>query len=277
MPADIAPPGAFFLPATHGARFCLQHSVAPDRPARGTILYIHPFGEELNCSRRIVARQCRALAAGGWQVLQIDLGGCGDSSGDLVEATIEGWRQDLRDALAWLGQRDGAQPVTLWGLRLGALLALDLAASEPRINQLILWQPVIDGAKFMGQFLRMGLAADFDQVEPRSDLASLRQHLAQRSALEIAGYNLGARLAREIEALCVPTTVTVPVAWLQLGSSATLVPASAKVIEQWRAAGASVLAECVPAPPFWSAPGYDQADTLLTATTGAVDRMASWT
>ena len=37
-----------------GQRFCLFHE-AHDQPSRGLILYVHPFAEEMNKSRRMAA------------------------------------------------------------------------------------------------------------------------------------------------------------------------------------------------------------------------------
>ena len=74
-------PQAFFLPADGGQqRFCLFHPPQGTQH-RGRVLYLHPFAEELNSTRRIVAQQARALAQAGYGVLQIDLlGQCGYGS-----------------------------------------------------------------------------------------------------------------------------------------------------------------------------------------------------
>ena len=80
-----APPAeAFFLDMEPGQRFCLFHP--PAGTCRGAALYVPPFGEEMNKSRRMAALQARALAAAGFGVLQLDLYGCGDSSGEFAEA-----------------------------------------------------------------------------------------------------------------------------------------------------------------------------------------------
>src|SRR5437763_12894742 len=112
----------FFLRTGTGQRFCLFHS--PAAACRGAVLYVHPFAEEMNRSRRMAALQARALSALGYGVLQIDLYGCGDSSGDFGDARWGLRKQDLAAGAAWLHQRL-YQPITLWGLRLGALLAID--------------------------------------------------------------------------------------------------------------------------------------------------------
>ena len=80
-----APFEAFFLAADNGRagqRLCIHHPPRRGEPARGAVLHLHAFAEEMNKSRRMVALQARALAEAGFAVLQIDLHGCGDSGGD---------------------------------------------------------------------------------------------------------------------------------------------------------------------------------------------------
>src|SRR5690242_11050763 len=113
---------AFFLPAAAGQRFCLYHRAAAGIPERGAVVFVHPFAEEMNKCRRMAALQSRALAAAGYTVLQMDLLGCGDSSGDFADATWEAWVDDVGLACTWLWQRSAA-PLWLWGLRGGCLLA----------------------------------------------------------------------------------------------------------------------------------------------------------
>ena len=120
----------FFLPVGDGQRFCIYH---PPQTSveRGAVLYLHPFAEEMNKSRRMASLQSRALAEAGYGVLQIDLLGCGDSSGDFSDATWEAWRGDVVHAVAWLRQRTSA-PLTLWGLRVGCLLAVECCGRPSR-------------------------------------------------------------------------------------------------------------------------------------------------
>ena len=113
----------FFLRSQPGDRFCLLHAPAQQQqPHKGGIVYVHPFAEEMNKSRRMAALQSRRLAALGYAVLQIDLFGCGDSSGDIADADLDVWLRDLDAAAEWLAGQ-GHRPLYLWGLRLGALLA----------------------------------------------------------------------------------------------------------------------------------------------------------
>src|SRR5512133_1710196 len=103
---------AFYLPFAAGRRFCLLHAPDAAAPRRGAVVYVHPFAEEMNKSRRAVALQARALAQAGYAVLQIDLHGCGESSGDFGDATWASWIDDVVAACAWLESAGHAPPET---------------------------------------------------------------------------------------------------------------------------------------------------------------------
>ena len=154
------PAEPFFLKTDYGERFCLFYPPRSSDERSGAFIYIHPFGDEMNKSRRMAAMQARAFAAMGFSVLQIDLFGCGDSSGEFRDARWDIWKHDLSVAKRWIENR-ASSPASLWGLRLGALLALDFAKSSgDSFDQIILWQPVINGELFLNQFLRLQMAKE---------------------------------------------------------------------------------------------------------------------
>ncbi|MFL6657066.1 MAG: hydrolase 2, exosortase A system-associated, partial [Massilia sp.] len=214
-----APAQAFFLATPLGERYCLYH--APQGQCRGALVYLHPFAEEMNKSRRMAATQSRALAALGYGVLQIDLQGCGDSEGDFGDARWEHWLADIDAARNWLHTRLNVA-VGLWGLRLGALLALDYARKTP-VSQLLLWQPVLQGSAYLTQFLRLRVAGDMLDPEAGAggSTKQLRAQLANGEALEIGGYMLAPQMAASIDALDAaalgPNCVT---HWMEMVSAA---------------------------------------------------------
>ena len=260
MPAE-----AFFLATPLGARYCLFH--APQGNCRGALVYVHPFAEEMNKSRRMAATQARALAAIGYGVLQIDLAGCGDSEGDFLDARWEHWKADIGAASAWLEQRV-KQPVGLWGLRLGALLALDYARGAP-VAQLLLWQPVLQGAAFLTQFLRLRVAAGmFDALEA-AGTKELRAQLQAGEALEIAGYLLAPELAAAIDALDVAQLApSCRTHWIETVASdeRPLPPAATRVAAAWPQELHKVIC-----PPFWSTQEIAEAPDLIAATCALLD------
>ncbi|MBY0240367.1 MAG: hydrolase 2, exosortase A system-associated [Burkholderiaceae bacterium] len=264
----LPPPLPLFLPvAGQGARFCLYH--APAGKGTAALVYVHPFAEEMNRSRRMAALAARALAARGVAVLQIDLLGCGDSSGDFGDASWDAWRTDVRHAVAWLRERSGHVP-GLWGLRMGALLALD-CARELACPHLLLWQPVHSGATGLTQFLRLQLAADMldQQSAARSTTAALRAALRAGTPQEIAGYTLAPAMADALDALDSKTLAPpCPTHWFELAPEAgrPLPPAGAAVLQAWQAQGAVVQAQVVAGPQFWATPEVATSAALLAAT-----------
>lgn len=268
-----APPAdAFFLPAEGGDRFCLFHPPAPSVAPKEAFIYVHPFCEEMNCSRRMAALQSRAMAEQGYGVLQIDLYGCGDSSGDFADARWQIWKSDLALARQWLEARLSV-PAGLWGLRLGALLALDYAvdATHP-VSRLLLWHPVINGEAYMSQFWRLKLAARMlDCDASPSETNSIKDTLSEGRPIEVAGYSVAAEMVRAIEKLRLGGLVLpgVRVDWFDLASRADSAPspAIARAADAWKAAGADLRLHLLQVPPFWSSPETGVSEGLLDATT----------
>jgi len=262
----------FLERAGHGARFALFYPGAG--ACRAAVLYLHPFAEEMNKTRRMAALQARALASQGVAVLQLDLHGCGDSSGDFGDATWDGWLDDVAHAAAWLRARCKV-PVTLWGLRLGALLALNHARRDPDIAALLLWQPVLSGASHLTQFLRLRVAGDMlGNAVSAGGTAALRAALTKGESLEVAGYSLSPGLALGMETAEAAGLVPhCPVHWFEVAPTLArgIAPASLRTIDAWRAAGAAVDAQQVVGEPFWATQEVAVCPALIAATLAAME------
>lgn len=264
---DALPLLPFFLPASGGQRYCLLHLPPPGRNARGGILYVPPFAEELNKSRHVAAAQARAFAALGYSVLQIDLFGCGDSSGDFSEARWDIWHNDLHLACAWLAQRvDG--PLTMWGLRLGALLALDFASRAPLpLARLLLWQPETDGRRSIDRFLRLRLATSMLAGGTQEAPGHARAALAQSESVEVAGYLLAPELALAIDGVSAAALLpSVPIYWLDYQAPEQAGAPLPPLARAWREHGAAVHVASFGDGPFWHSGELLACPQLLTAT-----------
>lgn len=270
-PARSTLPQAFFLPTPGGSLYALFHAASPH--ALGTpLLYLHPFAEELNTTRRVVAQQARALAAAGHPVLQIDLLGCGDSAGRFEDATWADWVDGAGAGLNWLKKRTGRQP-GVWAMRAGALLASELAKTCDPLPLVLLWQAAIHGQQALQQFLRLEQASEW--LHGGSTRGGAAQRLAQGHAVEVAGYTVTPRLAAALSA----TSLDAPQAaagarliWLELSNrpDARLGPATEHACEAWGRAGWSVTQRVVQGPLFWQTVGLDNAPHLCQATLEAV-------
>lgn len=274
MFAPLDPPAeVFFLQTGNGKRYCRFHP--PKGACRGAFLYVHPFAEEMNKTRRMAALQARALAALGYGVLQIDLFGCGDSSGEFKDARWDVWKQDLADGSGWLSTRLSA-PVGVWGLRLGALLALDYArtAALP-VARLLLWQPVNSGAGFLTNFLRLRKSGELinGASEVVDETQNSRAALKAGQVIEVGGYELSGELAAAIEATDASALAPIdcPVDWFEVVPSPErpLAPGAAKVEASWRVSGTMLKVHLVHCQPFWATQDIVECPLLLEATSTA--------
>jgi exosortase A-associated hydrolase 2 len=221
--------------------------------ARGSVLFLPPFTEEMHKSRHIVASQARAIAARGYNVLLLDLSGCGDSGGEFADATWQVWLRDASVAADTLMSLGGG-PLVLWGLRLGALLACELSQSRPDVEKLLLWQPALNGEQQIDQFLRLRTAASVIDNQGPFNRKTLWNELRSGKSLEIAGYELSSRMALEMaRARLNDVPPTCPVHWIEIGNSRNrkLLAASENVIRHWREEGGKVESTSVPGEPFW--------------------------
>ena len=283
-------PEAFFLsaaPAEGGQRFCLYHPAQGDT-LRGLVVYIHPFAEEMNKARRMAALQTRALAGAGYAVLQIDLLGCGDSSGDFGDASWHNWVSDVVQACQWLRGRGNSidpaasqAPLWLWGLRASCLLAVEAARQLNAPCNFLFWQPPATGKPLLQQFLRLKVAADMLGGQTKGAMEAMRQQLAGGASVEIAGYMLSPSLASGLEqAVLVPPASqgqAQRLEWFELSTreNTSLSPVSAPNIAQWQQSGFSASSHMVQGPAFWQTTEIEEAPRLIAATTAALGVMSA--
>jgi exosortase A-associated hydrolase 2 len=247
----------FFFDARPGTRFSLYHAPNPQAAPRGAILYVHPFAAELSRTRRMAAQQSRAFAALGYAVLQIDLFGCGDSCGEFNAGRWQIWQDDLALAASWLAERDSG-PLTLWGLRLGGLLALATAARlQPR--RVLLWEPFMSGRACINEFLRLSSQLrDPAPGAPRST-AALRAQLAVHGAIEVGGYEVAVPLVQAVDA-CDAAHLALPpcaVHWFAHGGPgpSRAAASAARLSARWAPLGVDLHFHPLDGAPAWTGTG----------------------
>ena len=267
---------AFFLPlAAGGQRFCIARWPAA-QAVRAWVIYVHPFAEEMNKSRRMAALQSRALAAQGFGVLQMDLQGCGDSDGEFADASWAQWLDDLLALAAWAVARQAA-PLWWWGLRAGCLLAAEAAALRGGPGHFLFWQPVVAGATALTQFLRLKLAGDALAGPGRQTTKDLRAALQAGQCLEVAGYELPPAVADGLaQSSLARPDATQSVIWLEtsMRPDPDLLPASQAALAAWQATPCRAHSAVVAGPAFWQTVEIEDAPALIAASTAAISGMA---
>lgn len=267
----------FMLEGSRGA-LCAFYTPPQDGvAARGDLLVVPAFAEEMNRCRAMVSRQARLWAAQGVGTLVLDPFGTGDSDGEFVDATWAQWRDDLRRGIDWLDSHGGGCRALL-GLRLGAVMAAELARGCVGVQRLLLWQPVLSGKTHLTQFLRVRIAAELNQPDRVKSTDELRRMFAAGQAVEVSGYEIGPALAADLDAAAFDASdgpAHLEVDWFEVvpDGAPTLAPASQKVVDTLRQGGAVVRAQAVAGAAFWHVHERVLAPSLLDA---SVQCVHSW-
>ncbi|MEK7792479.1 MAG: hydrolase 2, exosortase A system-associated, partial [Pseudomonadota bacterium] len=162
----------------------------------------------------------------------------------------------------------------LWGCRLGALLALDFAGSVVyHINNILLWQPILNGQSFLTQFLRLELASKIFSPDSQeiNSVSLLRNTLANGKVLEIAGYELSPELTGAIDRLKIndfnPTNHAIH--WIEVVADINQPISSAKIniMGKWKKGGNTVEITQVSCLPFWVTQEISECQNLISITT----------
>lgn len=130
-----------------GSYSLLGHLDLPaELSAHSALVIVPPFGWEDICSYRSLKLLAASLAAEGIAVLRYDLPGTGDSSGSALDSNLySAWVRSVADAVAELKTLSGLKSVSVMGIRLGAILALEATATETHVENLILWSASASG------------------------------------------------------------------------------------------------------------------------------------
>lgn len=265
-----AAPRPLFIEAGDHRLFALYHEANGE--ARGSVLLLPPFAEEMNMSRRMTYLTGRALSARGFSCIALDLAGTGESSGDFADARWEIWQGNVRAAEAYLTEKTGHKPFLL-GLRAGALLAASMAENR----SLILWQPVGNGETMLNQFLRIRLAAGLTGGGEKETTKDLRALWQAGECVEVAGYEIHPGLAATIGTLRLAEMAPAAGAkaiWIEAGDAERgPTPGSQRIIDGWKETGVNVDVRVCSGEPFWTIQETATAPALIDHTLDALDRL----
>ena len=165
----------------------------PATRARAGIVICAPILHEYVPSHRLFAMLAHELQQRGIAVLRFDYRGTGDSDGDDGSFSIRHAVVDTGKAIDALSARTGGAPLILLGVRAGALIAATLA-SERTVDQLWLWQPVVDGASYL-----KGLR-EFEAEERQSPMRyRMPKSDGPDDAATLMGFACGSGLSAELQ------------------------------------------------------------------------------
>jgi exosortase A-associated hydrolase 2 len=180
-----------FFTSGNSQLFAVVHEPVATR-AGEAFVFCHPLAEEKLWSHRVFVSFARRLAADGHLVLRFDYRGNGDSDGEFSEGSLTSIREDVGAAVAHVRRSRGVSKVSLLGLRAGATIASLVAEdAAAQINRLILWAPVVDGARYMQDLLRINLTTQMaTSKEIRHDREALVELMRQGQTVNVDGYEM---------------------------------------------------------------------------------------
>lgn len=245
----------FFIDSAAGRIFALLRAPAE---ADQCVLFVPPFGEEMNKCRRQFTETTADLVARGYAVLLIDLYGTGDSEGEFSDASWSAWKKNVAAAVAWAEANDLAI-ASLVATRLGCALAAEaLSDAGKQVRKSVFWQPVASGARFMTQFLRLRVAASMMEDDNQDTVENLKNRLESNQTLQISGYSLTPELWRGIEHVSLADSLGKHLGALKIfeigrARDGSLSPAGQRIVSAAGERGLDVEGQRVAGEPFWTA------------------------
>ena len=140
---------ALFFGSSNRQLFGVYHPPRAQHARDMGVLFAYPGVQEYNAAHWAFRKLAAMLARDGFPVLRFDWHGTGDSAGRVEDGHPDAWIEDLTVAAQELRDSSGAQNIAILGMRLGATLAMTACARGLEAKRLILWEPVVSGAKYI--------------------------------------------------------------------------------------------------------------------------------
>ncbi|MBL4589442.1 MAG: hydrolase 2, exosortase A system-associated [Alphaproteobacteria bacterium] len=258
----------YFLETAKGRLFV--QSFVPDRPNGQVVIFVPPFAEEMNKSRRMMALLGHSLASKGVQMVILDLFGTGDSEGDFECADWATWLDNLQQLTDQLKEQK-VQRIHLIGLRMGCLLIHDfMQRHSSGIGKVVFWKPVLSGKQMINQFLRLRIASSMMDGD-KETAQSLRDELLKQGVIEVAGYGLSKALVLALDEKTMSAgefSSTIEWYWFDvLASENQPVPlAATKVLQSLKDRGVAVYQQTIIGENFWANQEIAEVSELVSAT-----------
>jgi alpha-beta hydrolase superfamily lysophospholipase len=182
------------------------YHAAEGAPSRAlAIVLCNPVGYQAMAAHRTYRHLADRLAARGFSALRFDYDGTGDSAGRSDgPGRLGAWIASIDAAIDEVLARSGAARVGLFGVSLGATLALLAAERRTGVDCLIPWAPVVSGRAYVRELRAFRLARSGADAAPQPADGSevIRGHLFTRELLtDLSAIDLfagGNRLAKRV-------------------------------------------------------------------------------
>ena len=128
------PKGNLIIPASHGQLEAILKEPTGDRRGVGLVCHPHPLGGG-TMHNKVVFKAAAALLDVGLVTLRFNFRGVGASTG--AHEDVEGGKDDVRDALAFLKNEYPREEITLAGFSFGSRTGMDVGMNDDTVVRLI--------------------------------------------------------------------------------------------------------------------------------------------
>ncbi len=173
------------------------------------VLFVPPFGEEINLCRRFNSLLRTHLSMEGFYSVQPDLYGTGDSCGNFEDATWEMWQSDLECVVEkfCLSKKENvaANRLSIVAVRAGCLLTQQLLASplflDSRIEleNIVFIQPELNGFDIVNRLFRARITAQRFSGNKTQTSKDLWACIERGETVNAGGHALSSKLCKVLQ------------------------------------------------------------------------------
>jgi uncharacterized protein len=128
------PKGNLLIPASHGRLEAILKEPVGESRGVALVCHPHPLGGG-TMHNKVVFRMAAGLLDAGLVTLRFNFRGVGASTGE--HSDVEGGKEDVRDALAYLKSEFPGEEITLAGFSFGSRTGMEVGMSDDNVVRLI--------------------------------------------------------------------------------------------------------------------------------------------
>jgi pimeloyl-ACP methyl ester carboxylesterase len=198
----------FVLPLFGGGRsVAVLSTPLADQRDTGWVV-CHSFGMEQIYLQPLEVAVARRLASNGYPALRFHAQGYGDSDGPTEALSLASHLRDAAEAARLLVEATSVTKVGFIGGRFGGTVAA-LTADREGASRLVLWEPVVDGHRYVNQLLRAGVVADLaSRNEIRSSQRDPLRALEEAGVIDVEGFPLHSSVVEEMSRVSLAEDLT---------------------------------------------------------------------
>lgn len=141
----------FFFGSRERQLFGVYHAPSGRAVRDAAVLLCYPGVQEYNVTHWAFRRLAAMLAREGFHVMRFDWSASGDSAGDVRDARVAHWVEDVSMAVRELRATSAANALSIVGMRLGGAIATLACANGLKVGDLALWEPVVRGSHYVDE------------------------------------------------------------------------------------------------------------------------------